>query len=193
MNEPPSAPDAVPPPNPAAAPSEGAPQSSVIEIPILSGALPFTRDDIQILAVDDDPVQLRVLTRSLQSLGYKVTTATNGKEALDLLVGGLTVDLILSDVMMPVMNGAQFLAAARANPKFAETPIVMMSSNDQYEIVFDCLSKGADDYMLKPLSPQVLKNMYANVWLKRRQNQAAAKAQQEGLDAAVLAGRIEAM
>jgi CheY-like chemotaxis protein len=190
--DPPPAPSPdVPPADASAAPSD--PPAPIVEFTTDLASLPFTRGDLSILAIDDDPVQLRVLKHALEALGYKVSTACNGREALDLLNDGLTVDLIMSDVMMPVMNGPQFLAAARANAKFQQTPIVMMSSNDQYEIVFDCLSKGADDYMVKPLSPQVLKNMYANVWIKRRQNEAAAKIQQEIVDASVLTARIEEM
>ncbi|OHT11311.1 Response regulator receiver domain containing protein [Tritrichomonas foetus] len=153
-------------------------------------SLPFTRDDLQILAVDDDPMQLSVVQKSLEKDGYQVLVAKNGQEALDVLNSGVKIDLILSDVMMPVMNGPQFLSAARSDPKFAQIPIVMMSSNDQYEIVFDCLSKGADDYMIKPLSPQVLKNIYANVWIKRRQNAAAAKIQHQIVESTVISRRI---
>ena len=163
------------------------------EISTNLASLPFTRGDLHILAVDDDPVQLKVVTQSLEKLGYKVTTANNGKEALDVLNTGVAVDLILSDVMMPIMNGSEFLTAARSDPRFVETPIVMMSSNDQYEIVFDCLSKGADDYMIKPLSTQVLKNIYANVWIKRRQNAAAAKIQHQIVESSVITKRIEEM
>lgn len=156
-------------------------------------SLPFTRSDIHILAIDDDAMQLKVVTKALQDLGYKVKNAENGQEALKILNSGEQIDFILSDVMMPVMNGPQFLATCRADPRFIEIPIVMMSSNDQYEIVFDCLSKGADDYMIKPLSPQVLKNIYANVWLKRKQNAAAAKIQHQIVESSVISQRIEQM
>ncbi|OHT02389.1 Response regulator receiver domain containing protein [Tritrichomonas foetus] len=156
-------------------------------------SLPFTRDDIHILAIDDDAMLLKSVTKALTDLGYKVTTANNGAVALDILKSGAQVDFILSDVMMPVMNGPQFLTAARSDPRFVEIPIVMMSSNDQYEIVFDCLSKGADDYMIKPLSPQVLKNIYANVWLKRKQNAVAAKIQHQIVESSVITQKIEKM
>ncbi|KAH0785453.1 cAMP phosphodiesterase [Histomonas meleagridis] len=154
-------------------------------------ALPFTRDDVHILVIDDDIMQLTVVSKSLISLGYKATNANNGKEALDILNSGIHIDLILSDVMMPVMDGPQFLSAARADPRFTEIPIIMMSSNDQYEIVFNCLSRGADDYMIKPLTPQVLKNIYANVWLKRKQQAIAAKVQNQIVSTAALTKQIQ--
>ncbi|EAY12558.1 Response regulator receiver domain containing protein [Trichomonas vaginalis G3] len=159
----------------------------------MSGNLPFRRDDLHILAVDDDAVQLHAVTKALKSLGYHVSNASNGQEALEVLKSGNTFDLILSDVMMPVMNGPQFLQETRADSRFEQIPIIMMSSNDQYEIVFDCLSKGADDYIIKPLTPQVLKNMYANVWLKRKQNAAAAKVQHQNIEKEVIQRRINEM
>jgi len=155
--------------------------------------LPFTREELHILAVDDDDLQLQAVKKGLESFGYRVTSATNGQEALEKMKSGGSFDLILSDVMMPVMNGPQFLQEARSDSKFFETPIVMMSSNDQYEIVFDCLSKGADDYIIKPLTAQVLKNIYANVWIKKKQNAAVAKVQHQIIETAVLQKRIEQM
>ncbi|KAH0790614.1 cAMP phosphodiesterase [Histomonas meleagridis] len=154
-------------------------------------ALPFTRDDVHILVIDDDAMQLTVVSKSLVSLGYKATNACNGKEALDILNTGVNIDLILSDVMMPVMDGPTFLSAARSDPRFSQIPIIMMSSNDQYEIVFNCLAKGADDYMIKPLSPQVLKNIYANIWLKRKQQAAAAKVQNQIVSSTALTKQIQ--
>lgn len=155
--------------------------------------LPFRRDDLHILAVDDEAVQLHAVTKALKNLGYHVSNASNGREALEVLKSGNTFDLILSDVVMPIMNGPEFLMQTRADPRFAQIPIIMMSSNDQYEIVFDCLSKGADDYVIKPLSPQVLKNMYASVWLKRKQNAAAAKVLHQNIEKEAIQKRIDEM
>ena len=138
---------------------------------------PFNSDDIHILVVDGDPVQLKVVSSTLSNLGYKVFAVANGKEGLNLLSSGINIDLILCDVM----EGPGFLTAARNDKRFCELPFVMTSSNDQYEIVFNCLSKGADDYMIKPLSTQHLKNVYANVWLKRKQNMVAANTQRKVL------------
>ena len=159
----------------------------------MSAQLPFRRNDLCILAVDDDVVQLTGVTAALKKEGYQVLNASNGKEALDIMEKETKIDLILTDVMMPVMNGPEFLKAARANPTFAELPIVMMSSNDQYEIVFDCLSRGADDYIIKPISSQVIKNIYANVWLKRKQKMMAQKIQHQIVEASVITQRIEQM
>ena len=156
-------------------------------------AIPFKRENISILAVDDTPMQLTNVQRMLTALGYKVTTATNGKEALEVLQSGQQFDLVLSDVMMPEMNGPQFLEAARSDRRFADLPIVMMSSNDQYEIVFDCLTKGADDYILKPLTPQLLKNIYVNVQTKRTKNMAAMKIQHRVRDDATIKQKITAL
>lgn len=169
------------------------PSTSENLTPSQLASLPFTRKDLHILAIDDDPMLLKSITKALTDLGYHVTTATNGAEGLEYLNSGKQVDLILSDVMMPQMNGPQFLTAARSDPRFADIPIVMMSSNDQYEIVFDCLSKGADDYMIKPLPKQVLQNIYANVWLKRKQNAAAQKIQHQIVEASVITAKIENM
>ena len=153
-------------------------------------AIPFKRENISILAVDDTPMQLNTVKRLLTTLGYKVTTATNGREALEVLQSGQQFDLVLSDVMMPEMNGPDFLVAARSDKRFAELPIVMMSSVDQYEIVFDCLTKGADDYILKPLTPQLLKNIYVNVQTKRTKNLAAMRVQHKTRDETTIKQKI---
>ena len=71
-------------------------------------------------------------------------------------------DLVLSDVMMPVMDGPTFIIEARKLQEYKNIPIVMMSTNDQYDKVFECISNGADDYMPKPLAAETLKNIYIN-------------------------------
>jgi CheY-like chemotaxis protein len=80
-----------------------------------------------ILIVDDEFGLAEMLRDVLQELGYEVTLAINGRLALDIL-SDTTVDLVLTDVMMPVMDGVELATALREASRFASIPIVMMTS-----------------------------------------------------------------
>lgn len=159
----------------------------------MASDLSFSKTGIHILVVDDDSVQLKSVSAILNDSGFKVSTAENGQIAYEKLKSGEKIDLVLSDVMMPIMSGPEFLTKARQDKLLKELPIVMMSSNDQYDIVFDCLSKGADDYIIKPMTKQVLSNIYANVFTKRRENEAIKKMEQQQLENAELEQKVNEM
>lgn len=135
--------------------------------------VPLHSDDMRVLVVDGDPAQLRAVSDALSGSRREVLTAASGNDGLELLSSGGRIDLILCDVGV----GREFLAAAKGDSRLCEVPFVMTCSSDQYASVFSCLSAGADDYLVKPLSEHNLENVYANVWLKRKQNAAAANAQ----------------
>jgi adenylate cyclase len=108
-----------------------------------------------ILVVDDDEANREVLGRRLQRLGYRVTEARNGLEALEAMAAS-RVDLVLLDVMMPELDGYAVLERRRADPILREIPVIMISALDQVESVVRCIEQGAEDYLPKPFDPVLL-------------------------------------
>jgi len=104
----------------------------------------------QVLVVDDDARNLFVMTSSLEQQGAKVLTALNGKKALDILEKE-RVDLILLDLMMPVMNGFETLAAIRDSPRLSKLPVVILSAKTMEEDQTKCFDLGANEYLSKPI------------------------------------------
>ena len=116
---------------------------------------------IRILVVDDVPMNLRVAKALFKKIGFgNVFTAGSGKEALELLEKQ-PVDLILSDMWMPEMNGAQFSAAVKANPKFAHIPVVAQTADVETTGNFDM--SHFDAIVLKPLTGEKLTNMVKRI------------------------------
>ena len=81
-----------------------------------------------ILVVDDEYDIASTLELALEMEGYKIRTAFNGREALLLLEGGLRPHLILTDMMMPVLDGYEFLVELKKNEEFNKIPIILMSA-----------------------------------------------------------------
>lgn len=107
------------------------------------------RHMFRILVVDDDALTRNLTMRTLIQQGYDVSSAGNGQEALTHLQMGPPPDLILLDLMMPVMTGWQFLAAIKQQPRWAAIPIMVISSNDPIET--GAMAAGANDYLHKPM------------------------------------------
>ncbi len=102
----------------------------------------------EILIVDDD-VDIREMLRTVLELdGYRVAVAADGREALELLRSGSAPALMLLDVMMPVMSGAELLTELRRDPRFARLPVVLVSAFGQ---IAGSLVKLAQDYLPKPI------------------------------------------
>ncbi|MBR3688471.1 MAG: response regulator, partial [Lentisphaeria bacterium] len=107
--------------------------------------------------VDDVPMNLRVAKALFKKIGFaNVSTAGSGKDALEFLEKE-PVDLILSDMWMPEMNGAQLSAAVKANPKTAHIPIVAQTADVETSGNFDM--SHFDAIVLKPLTGEKLTNM----------------------------------
>jgi CheY-like chemotaxis protein len=109
-----------------------------------------------ILVVDDERDVREALELSLSLEGYQVVTARHGREALDLLERGLRPSLVLLDLMMPVMNGRDFLAALRGQPEFDQLPVVVVTAFGRMAAEFSALGLQTQGFVPKPASLAVL-------------------------------------
>jgi adenylate cyclase len=130
-----------------------------------------------LLVVDDIEDNRYTLTRRLSREGYtNLTTAANGREALELLQEK-PIDLVLLDIMMPEMNGYEVLERLKADPDLRHIPIIMISAVDEIESVIRCIELGAEDYLSKPFNPTLLRaRVGASLERKRLHDQVRAQA-----------------
>jgi len=111
--------------------------------------------DYTILVVDDDENNRDMLSRRLKRKEYKVLTASDGPEALE-LAGRELVDLVILDIMMPGMSGLEVLKLLRQTRTATELPVIMASAKGESQDVVNALELGANDYATKPLDFPVL-------------------------------------
>jgi pilus assembly protein CpaE len=120
----------------------------------------------RILAVDDDPMNLKLVAATLGKEGFEVLMANNGKEGFQKAID-LLPDLVILDVMMPEMDGYQVCSQLRKNPKTANIPVMMLTSLSSVEQKIKGFDAGADDYLAKPFVPDEL-IAHAKALLRRR-------------------------
>ncbi len=109
----------------------------------------------RILAVDDEPNIVRLIQVNLERQGYQVETANNGAQALAKIKANRP-DLVVSDVMMPEMDGFELLANIRRDPTLMDLPVIMLTAKAQDRDVMTGYQTGADMYLTKPFNPQEL-------------------------------------
>ncbi|MCY4561037.1 MAG: response regulator [Flavobacteriaceae bacterium] len=122
--------------------------------------------EIVVLAVEDNKY-LRDFLSDLLSSEYKVITAENGKKGLDLALEHLP-DLILSDIMMPEMDGVTLCYTLKTNLLTSHIPVILLTARDMVESIMEGYETGADDYLIKPFHEGVLRTRIKNL-LKGRQ------------------------
>lgn len=110
---------------------------------------------LKVLFADDDPLLHRVLSFKLQQQHWQMISAYDGEEAVR-LARETQPALIILDGMMPVMDGFAALRELRADPAFAQTPVLMLSARNRDADVVGALDQGANDYLTKPFSPAEL-------------------------------------
>ncbi|MGE5657696.1 MAG: response regulator transcription factor [Actinomycetota bacterium] len=103
----------------------------------------------KILIVDDEPGFQSVLAMYLESQGYQVECATSGKEALEIFER-VAPDLVISDVIMPVMDGFEFCRHLRSTRSGQLVPFIFLSSQGELESRVEGYTRGGDDYLIKP-------------------------------------------
>lgn len=109
----------------------------------------------KLLLIDDDPHLILLVKDYLEFNGYEVSTATHGREAIDILERDIP-DLIICDVMMPEMDGYAFVEKIRDNPRLEWLPVIFLSAKGQTKDRIKGLNKGADVYLVKPFEPDEL-------------------------------------
>jgi len=109
----------------------------------------------RILLVEDNPATLEVMQEELELLGYEVTVAKNGVEAVE-IAGTELPDLVIMDMLMPKMDGLEATSRIRENPKTQAVPILAATAKALPEDREKCLAAGCDDYIAKPFTHREL-------------------------------------
>lgn len=108
------------------------------------------------LVIDDSRTMRLIIKKLLRDVGFQVAEAENGADALTALRAAPPPDLVLVDWNMPVMNGVEFIQAVRADPTYAQLPIVMVTTETELTQVEVALSAGASEYVMKPFTKEVI-------------------------------------
>ena len=113
------------------------------------------KSEIKILCVDDEPDILEILKYNLSNEGYNVSTAADGKSAIEIAYN-ISPNLIIMDVMMPNMDGIEACEKLRSDEKFNDTIIMFLTARGEDYSHVAAYDAGADDYVTKPVKPKVL-------------------------------------
>jgi CheY-like chemotaxis protein/HAMP domain-containing protein len=131
----------------------------------LHGADDVLRDR-RVLIVDDDARNIFALTTLLENHGMEVVSATNGRQAIDILHGPDELNIVLTDIMMPEMDGYETMREIRRSPRFKKLPILALTAKAMKGDREKCLDAGASDYIAKPVNTDQLLSLM-RVWLHR--------------------------
>lgn len=122
--------------------------------------IPVPRSRARILVVDDDPLSLELLQELLSGGRYDVVAAEDGERAWQLISGrGAAFDVVLTDRIMPRMNGIELLRRIKGHPETAVTPVIMVTSAADKRDVIEGIGAGAFYYLTKPIDGEVLQSM----------------------------------
>lgn len=117
---------------------------------------------MKFLVVDDSATMRRIVINSLQRIGYKdVAEAGDGQEALDRF--DPSIGFVITDWNMPNMSGIDFVRALRARPDGSSVPVLMVTTRSVKEDILAAVEAGANNYVVKPFTPQVLKEKIDHV------------------------------
>ncbi len=120
----------------------------------------MTRDDLVVLSVDDDAINLMLLKSLLVRSGMvkEVVEAKNGQEAIDILKSRDDIDIVLLDIIMPVMGGMEMLKNVRADTALYQPPIIILTTDETRKV--EALELGANEFVTKPVrSDELMEKM----------------------------------
>ena len=123
----------------------------------------MSRDNLVVLAVDDDMINLKLLKSMLLKTGKvkEVVEAKNGSDAIGVLKSREDVDLILLDIIMPVMNGIEVLKVVRADDSLKQLPIIVLTTDETKKA--EALDHGANGFLTKPIRNDELLKQISNM------------------------------
>ncbi len=123
----------------------------------------MSRNDLIVLAVDDDMINLKLLKSMLKKSGRvaEVIEAKNGSDAIGSLKSRDDIDLILLDIIMPIMGGIEMLKVVRADDNLRQLPIIVLTTDETKKS--EALEFGANGFLMKPIRSEDLINKIATV------------------------------
>ncbi len=121
----------------------------------------------KILIVDDEPLNVNYLEQELEDLDLETITAVNGQDALEKITGN-SPDLVLLDIMMPLMDGFAVLERVKADPTVRDIPIIVISATHDLHSIVKGIQLGAEDYLPKPFEPTLLQARILSSLEKKR-------------------------
>ncbi len=121
----------------------------------------------KVLIAEDSPTQAMQLQMILEEYGYEVLHGINGKEAYDLLDEDNLPDMIISDIIMPEMDGYEFCAKVKNNVKTKDIPVILLTQLSKPDDVIKGLQSGADNFISKPYSDEFLFDRISDIMLNR--------------------------
>ncbi len=122
--------------------------------------------DRKVLVVDDDARNIFALTTVLENYEMEVVSATNGRQAIEIIRNRPGLNVVLMDIMMPEMDGYQTMREIRKDPQFRSLPILALTAKAMKGDREKCLEAGASDYIAKPVNTDQLLSLL-RVWLYR--------------------------
>ena len=108
------------------------------------------------LIIDDSKTMRSILRRIVAELGFETSEAGNGQEALDVLEAGLVPDICLIDWNMPLMDGYTFVTRVRADDRWRNVTLMMVTTESEHGQIVRALAAGAHEYVIKPFTPDAI-------------------------------------
>ena len=109
----------------------------------------------EILVIDDSMAIRKAIRRILEPMGFSVREAPDGAKALE-ACHGARPDAVLCDIDMPVMDGLSFVRELRADPGYAELPVIMCSTHNTFDKIQEAIGLGANEYIMKPFDAEII-------------------------------------
>lgn len=155
-------------------PAEGSsrqpcPSGGAVRVPNAAGGSFSVTHKFHVLLVEDDECTLRLVEALLRKCNYEVSSARNGREALDFLQAcgdDRRPDLILTDILMPEVSGMELMCEVFQDERWSSVPVIVMSSEQSQEFVMRAFEAGARDYLIKPVRRNELTTLWQHVWRK---------------------------